>query len=68
MKKPVGPFLTLCFSTLRGQTYQVEYKANLTDSSWIPLDEPAPGSGNVLEVDDDSSADGHRFYRLVVLP
>ncbi len=66
--KPAGAILSLSFGTLRGQTYQVLYKNNLADPSWIPLDVPLSGTGGVLEVNDDITTHEQRFYRLAVVP
>jgi hypothetical protein len=68
MLKPAGNNFPLFFTSLAGQTYQVQYKTNLTDPSWTPLNSPVPGTGGVMEVDEDMTGQGRRFYRLVVLP
>jgi hypothetical protein len=63
----VGTILPLSFSSMPGQTYQVQYKDRLADPSWTPLNSAVPGTGGVLEVDVDVSTHNQRFYRLVVL-
>jgi hypothetical protein len=60
--------VSLSFSTLPGQTYQVEYKDNLDDPVWTPLGSPVSGNGGTLQVNDDMTGQPQRFYRLVVLP
>jgi hypothetical protein len=66
--RPVGSMLPLSFSSLPGQTYQVQYKDRLADPTWTPLNAPVPGDGGEVEVDDDMSGHDQRFYRLVVMP
>jgi hypothetical protein len=48
--------------------YQVEYKTNLTDSAWIPINSPAQGTGASLSLTNSPGAAPHRFYRLAILP
>jgi hypothetical protein len=66
--KPIGSMLPFVFSTLPGQTYQIQFKDNLEDASWSALTSPLPGTGGLLEVDEDLTGQAQRFYRLVVLP
>ena len=41
--RPTGTTLPLTFSTLPGQSYQVQYKTNLSDASWTPINPAVPG-------------------------
>jgi len=66
--RPVGDLLPLSFSTLPGQTYQIQFKDNLDDPSWNPLAAPMAGTGGVIEYNDNMAGHGQRFYRLAVLP
>jgi hypothetical protein len=56
------------FNSLSGQSYQLEYKNNLSDATWTPLGPPEPGTGGSVTMDDNLTAQPQRFYRLVVLP
>ncbi len=38
-----GGQFTLSWQAAAGQNYQIEYKDNLTDASWMPLGSPIPG-------------------------
>jgi hypothetical protein len=62
-----GGKLTLSFPTETGKTYQVQYKANLTDQSWSALGAPISGNGSVQSVQDPVSGSS-RFYRLLLTP
>jgi len=66
--RPIGTNFCLSFSTLAGQSYQVEYKDGLDHLNWHQLGGPVSGAGEILEVVDDMSGKLHRFYRLLVLP
>ena len=61
-----GNQFTLTWPTIAGQNYQVEYKDNLDDPAWTPLEDPVAGTGNLLNASDDSNNTPHRFYRLVI--
>jgi hypothetical protein len=66
--RPVAGKLPLTFSTLPGQTYQVQYKNTLEDADWLPLSTNIPGTGAVIEVDDPLGGQTQRFYRILILP
>ena len=53
---------------LAGQMYQVQYKTNLTDAAWLPLNSPAPGTGTGLSLTNNLGGAPQRFYRLTILP
>lgn len=55
--------IVLSFPTQSGFNYTVMYKNNLTDPAWTPLGSPVAGDGTTHTVT-DSTANGHRFYRL----
>ena len=60
---------TLTWPTILGQNYQAEYKDNLDDAAWTPLEVPRAGTGNPLSIDDTNDDVSHRFYRLnITLP
>jgi hypothetical protein len=66
--RPLGDLLPLSFSTLPGQTYQIQFKDNLDDPSWNALTAAFAGTGGVIEYDDNMAVHEQRFYRLAVLP
>ena len=62
-----GGIPELSFQTLAGETYQVEFKSNLTDVSWTSLGSPLSGNGAVQRfIDNSASGQSHRFYRIVI--
>jgi hypothetical protein len=61
-----GGNILISFPTQTGFAYQVEYKNNLTDSSWTPLGSAVAGNGAVQSVS-DSTPPGNRFYRVHAL-
>jgi hypothetical protein len=58
----------LTFNTLLGQNYQIQYKTNLTDATWISLGGPFAGTGNPRTTSDDISGSQQRFYQVLALP
>ena len=63
---PNGSAINFTFNSLPGQSYQLEYKNNLGDSQWTLLGSPVAGTGNPLNLTDNSPLPSQRFYRLVV--
>jgi len=61
---PDGGIVRLTFAVQPSLTYQLEYKNNLTDPTWLPLGIPMVANSNSLVVDDDLTAQPQRFYRL----
>jgi len=60
-----GSSVQLLFPTQTGLTYQVQYKNNLTDSSWTVLSTSVTGNGLMQTISDPASGSG-RFYRVFV--
>jgi hypothetical protein len=60
--------LVLSWTGLVGQSYQVEYKDDLTPGAWTPTGNPLVGTGAVLTFTADFTESSQRFYRLTVLP
>ena len=60
--------MQISFTTLPGQSYQVQFKNSLTDANWTLLGGTIPGTGSTLTVSDDMSSSLQRYYRLVTLP
>lgn len=53
------------FLTVEGRTYQVEYSDDMSEGSWMPMGDPVPGDGSVVEIiDNQPLANGRRFYRI----
>jgi regulation of enolase protein 1 (concanavalin A-like superfamily) len=65
-----GTNFFLNWSGAAGQTYQLEYKNNLTDPAWTPLGSPVTGTGGVLTpthnltLTNNFGASTRRFFRL----
>lgn len=53
----------LSYSTIDGRTYVVEYKNQLAEENWIPL-QTNIGNGGTVTVTNAISASPQRFYRL----
>jgi glucuronoarabinoxylan endo-1,4-beta-xylanase len=51
---------TMTFPTVSGQSYQVEYKTNLTDAVWTPLGDPISGTGNPISV--TNALEGNQYF------
>ena len=63
---PNGNAINFTFNSLPGQSYQLEYKDNLSDPQWTLLGSPAAGTGGPLNLTDNTPPPSQRFYRLVV--
>jgi uncharacterized repeat protein (TIGR03803 family) len=59
--------LTLTWSTEKGQTYQLQYKANLTATNWTTL-LSLTATNSTASASDTINASGRRFYRVVLTP
>ncbi len=58
-----GTNVTFSFQTVPGQGYTVQYKNNLTDAAWIPLQSVA-GDGTVKQIT-DTPGSPQRFYVII---
>src|SRR5262249_42466979 len=56
---------TLSWQSISGRTYRVEYKTNLSDSSWTALLPNVTATGPSASRTDSAGA-ARRFYRLVM--
>ncbi|HWD19609.1 MAG TPA: M12 family metallopeptidase [Verrucomicrobiae bacterium] len=57
------------FLTAPGFVYRLDVRSTLNGGAWTILADQIPGTGNVIQVVDNSAAGGAtRFYRLEVLP
>ena len=52
--------------TVTGQTYQLEYKDNLSAATWTPLGNSVAGNDAMVSVTNNISASPHRFFRVQV--
>ena len=60
--------LVFNWPTIFSQTYQLQYKDNLTATNWTPLGSPVTGNGNPISVTNNLSASPQRFFRLSISP
>ncbi len=58
--------LNFTFNSVPGDSYQIEYKDNLNDTTWTPLGSPISGTGDNITLTNSIAAQPQRFYRLVV--
>jgi hypothetical protein len=64
---PLSPsHFVLCWSSLPGQQFQLQYKNQLVGGNWQPLGGPLAGTGEILRVTNAFSAAPQRFYRLAM--
>ena len=63
-----GGNLGLTWNAMTGLVYQVQYKTNLAQSSWVNLGSPVPGTNSFLTSSDTIGSNPQRFYRLSILP
>jgi phospholipase C len=62
---------TVTWQSQPGLAYRVQWKANLTDATWLTITPDKTGNGAILSWTDDgtqtgSVPSGHRYYRVVV--
>ena len=62
-----GTSLLLAWPTIEGQTYQLEYKTDLTDPTWTPLGNPMTGTGGTLTTTNNLGSASQLFFRLQVV-
>ena len=56
--------LVLSWPAIQGLNYQLQYKTNLTQASWLNLGNPVTASSNVLSATNAFGSDKQRFYRV----
>jgi hypothetical protein len=59
-----GTNLIFNWTGIVGQTYQLEYKDDLTSPTWTPLGSPVTGNGGTLTTTNNFGASSQRFFRL----
>ena len=63
-----GNQFVLTWPTIAGQTYQLQYKDDLTAVTWILLDGLYVGTGSPIMITNDLGASPQRFFRLLISP
>jgi hypothetical protein len=59
-----GTNIFLNWPAVAGQTYQLEYKDDLTAPTWTPMGDPVTGTGGTLTLTNDFGDSPQRFFRL----
>ncbi len=75
---PVQPFsinleesnatIILFWNAISNRTYQLQYGTDLTRSNWSNLGQTIIATNNSISVTDTIDKNGHRFYRVFMLP
>jgi RHS repeat-associated protein len=60
--------ITLDWTAIAGRTYQLQFKTNLTQSSWNNSGSPTTATNSTAAASDAIGQDLERFYRVVLLP
>jgi hypothetical protein len=60
--------IQLAWTAVPGVQYQVQYKTNLTQTSWINLGSVITATMNPMTFSNNIGPDPQRFYRVVLLP
>jgi hypothetical protein len=63
-----GSQFIFSWNTVAGQQFQVEFKGNLSDSTWIPLGGVLTGTGGTMSFTNAFDESPQGFLRLRVLP
>jgi hypothetical protein len=61
----LGSDLSLNWQSVLGQSYQIEYKNNLTDPAWTALGGPISGTGGFISVTNSVTLSTQRFFRII---
>jgi hypothetical protein len=59
-----GTNLCLAWPGVAGQSYQLEYKDDLSMPTWTPLGGPVTGTGGTLSITNNFDASPQRYFRL----
>jgi Lamin Tail Domain/CotH kinase protein/Putative Ig domain/PA14 domain/Carbohydrate binding domain len=62
-----GESVFISVASVPGRTYRLEYKNVLDDPSWEPLGIDSLADGSTLTFTDGTTANGQRFYRVVLV-
>jgi uncharacterized repeat protein (TIGR03803 family) len=60
--------VNLTWTTEVGEMYQLQYKSDLSSSTWTNFSSAVTASGSILTATDSITNGSHRFYRAVLLP
>jgi NHL repeat len=60
--------IALTWSAAPGQTFQLQYKSDLTSATWTNLGSPITAASGTISATDTAGPDQHRFYRVIVQP
>jgi hypothetical protein len=63
-----GGSITFDWIAQMGETYQVQYSTNLSQTNWINFGAPLTATSSILTVSDAFTNYYQRFYRLLLLP
>ena len=63
-----GSQFILSYPTIASQTYQLEYKDDLTAANWTVLGSPTNGTGGPITVTNALGASPSRFFKLIISP
>ena len=64
----LGSTFTLTWTSIVGQTYQVQWSSDLTSSNWTNLTPVITAIGSTTTVSDNSTPSQQRYYRIVLFP
>jgi uncharacterized repeat protein (TIGR03803 family) len=64
----IGGMIALTWSSVAGQTYQLQYKTDLDQLSWTDSGSPTVATVATVTAYDSPGPDPHRFYRVKVSP
>ena len=59
-----GTNIFLNWSAVPGQTYQLEYKDDLTAPTWTPMGDPVTGTGGTMIITNNFDDSPQRFFHL----
>jgi hypothetical protein len=60
--------ITISWNAITGLTYQVQFKNNLSDTTWTNLPGNVAASNGVALKLDPAATNTTRFYRIITLP
>jgi uncharacterized repeat protein (TIGR03803 family) len=60
--------LALTWTTVQGQRYQLQYKADLNAANWVNLGSQRTATNATITVSDPIGSNAQRFYRVIMLP
>jgi len=63
-----GSSISITWSAVPGQTYQIQYSANLSQLNWNSLISAVTATDPTITVSDSVGPDAQRFYRIVMFP